>query len=207
MKKILFTFFIAFVSFATKAQLGLTVGGNLAQYKYTSDRKPIIAFNAGLSFKSSLGNAVYIVPELLYTSKGAQVYPVITTTSSVMKYRNHLNYLQFNLPVMWSAEVADDLNFDFGIGPFMSYLVSAKNNAENFDGTKSSRNFAIGSELTDDFKAFDYGTTFSIGFTVFKKIGWHIKYDLGLANLSPQPNYPALKTRNVSFNLTVGLGN
>ena len=208
MKKILFTLFLISSSIILNAQIGVTIGGNLAKYLYTSDRKAIMSFNFGLVYKAPIAKSVAWQPELLYTSKGAQVYQPtpIGNTDPVMKYKNHLNYIELNSPFVYTGEVTDELDFNFGFGPFVSYLTSAKNIAKNWDETTTKKDFAIGNSITDDFKALDYGGSLMAGFTMSKQLGFHFKYELGLANLSPQPNFPALKTRNFSFNITAFFG-
>lgn len=210
MKKILLTLLFTSSIILAKAQIGITAGGNIAKYSYTSnaDRKFIFGFNGGLFYNHNFGENFAIQPELLYTVKGATLYTEIFIGSNnpVMKYQNRLKYVQFSLPVMRSFEVSDEFDFDFGLGVFVGYLTSADYTAKNFDGTSSKGDFKIGNGATDSFKALDYGASAKIGFTMSKTLGFHFRYEAGLADLSPTPNDPKLKTGNMTFNISYIFG-
>lgn len=205
MKKIYFTIAIFILSLNAFAQIGITAGLNLAKYSYSEEsfnveRKSLMSYNFGIQYKKSLSEKFYLLPELEYTVKGANVYmsyPIGET--GPMKNTNKLNYLQLTLPVMGAFALDDEGTYDFeiGLGPYAGYLLSAKQKVEEFDGSTSESKFS-----SDALKRMDYGLQFSTGFRMSKQLGLHFKYDLGLANIEPESGNPAIKTRNFSINLS-----
>lgn len=184
-------------------QLGIDGGINLANYKYAEKvfdvhRKTIMSYNVGLQYKKSLTEKLYLLPELSYTVKGTRIYydyPIGST--GPMKRLNHLNYVQFSLPAVVALPVSDEYDFEIGVAPFLGYLTGGKTELVEFDDSRSER------KLTDtDFKKKDVGLQFLAGFRLSKKLGFHIKYDWGIANIQYSATDPTIKTRNVSFNMS-----
>ena len=203
MKKILMTLLVAASSVTVYAQLGVTAGLNIAKYTYNngSQKKSLTSFNGGLVYRTALDKDFKWQPELTFSGKGAVSIP--PATSGVAKYKNKLGYIEFASPFIYNTNFGgdDNLTFDVGVGPYAAYLISATNNAEKIDGTKTKRDFGIGSGTTDEIKAMDFGLTYVVGAIIQKNIGIHLKYDQGLRNL--EPNY-AVKwhTGNFALNLT-----
>ncbi len=209
MKKIFFTAVVYFSCYAfVNAQFGITVGGNVSQYKYTSDRDPIFSWNAGLFYSiTDKKSALVVQPALLYSGKGATKNVDIGSNSDIEKYLNHINYLELSMPVILRIPVTDDgfLKADFGIGPYAGYLVSATYTAVPYDGAKTTSNYKIGTSGTDDFKPFDAGLSFLIGYRM-ANMGMNVQYDLGLANTNPRTNDSPLKMRALMVNLLIYFG-
>ncbi len=205
MKKICVTILLLMLSLNALAQLGISAGLNLAKYSYSEEsfdvsRKSIVAYNIGVQYKKALSEKFYLLPEIGYTVKGANVYmtyPIGFT--GPMKYTNRLNYLQFTLPVVGAFALDDEDQYDFeiGLGPYAGYLLSAKQKVEEFDGSTSESKFS-----SDAFNRMDYGLQFSTGFRMSKQLGLHFKNDLGLSNIEPESGNPVIRTRNFSVNLS-----
>jgi hypothetical protein len=203
MKKLIFASLFLMLSFNSFAQFGISAGFNLSKYSYAAqsfniDRKQTMGYNFGLQYKTALSEKTYLLPELSYTIKGANVYfsyPIGTT--GPMKYNNHMNYLQLTLPAAIAFPVNDELDYEIGAGLFLGYMINGQSKIEEFDGSTSDRKFD-----SDDFKQMDYGLQLSTGLRLGKKLGFHFKYDLGLANVEGHSANPAIKTRNFSLNLS-----
>jgi hypothetical protein len=210
MKKLLLSAIIA-IAFcgAANAQFGITGGGNLSKYKYQSaaDRLAIFSWNAGLFYriKSKASNLV-VQPALLYTGKGAEKFTDIDPNEPIEKYKNHTNYLELSMPIIYSAPVTDngDIRVDFGIGPYAAYLVSAKYTAVPYDGPETTADYKIGNKTTDDFKSSDAGLSFLMGLKL-AGFSMNMQYDLGLSNVNPAGG-GALKMRALMFNFAFCFG-
>lgn len=204
MKKIILTILVAVTSASVYAQLGVTAGLNMAKYSYNngSSRKALTSFNAGLLYRTDLGKDFKWQPELAFSQKGARSFPA-NSPVGVVKYTNKLNYIELSSPFIYNTNFggAADYTFDFGVGPYVAYLVGGKNIGEKADGSKTKRDFDIGNDTGNQFKPIDAGLTFITGVIIKKQYGVHLKYDSGLRNL--EPTYSAkLKTGNFAINFT-----
>lgn len=203
MKKIIITAIFAGITCSSFAQFGISAGANYTKYSYSKksfdiERKSMLAYNIGLQYQLPLTENSFLLPELGYTVKGARVYysyPIGFT--GPMKSTNHINYIQMTLPFVYSTEIGDDLDLEFGAGIYTAFLINAKAKIEEFDGSTTTKKFN-----DDAFKKLDYGTHFLLGFKYGKHLGLHFKYDLGLANIEKNKNNPTVKNRNLSLNIS-----
>ncbi|WP_316791676.1 porin family protein [Pedobacter frigoris] len=203
MKKLILTISLIGLTFGAFAQLGIDAGVNLAKYKYAEttfdvERKTIMSYNFGLQYKKSLTEKLYLLPELSYTVKGTRIYYIYPIGfTGPMKRLNRLNYIQLTIPAIVALPVNDEYDFEIGAAPFLGYLSGGKSETVEFDDSTSERKFN-----STDFKKMDAGLQFLIGFRLSKKLGFHFKYDWGLANVQYEVADPNIKTRNVSFNMS-----
>lgn len=195
--------FVMMISVCSFGQLGISAGLNISKYAYSEktfdiDRKAVMAYNFGVQYKISISETVYLLPELGYTVKGANVYfsyPIGYT--GPMKYTNRFNYLQLIVPAIAALPINDELDYEIGAGVFAGYMLNGRSKIEEFDGSTSERKFVSG-----DLKRMDYGLHLATGFRLGKKLGFHLKYDLGLANIEPNSSNPTVRTRNLSVNFS-----
>lgn len=203
MRKLIVTLFLSILYMESHAQLDLTAGMNLAKYSYSEQkfdvhRKSVLAYNFGIQYKKGLTEKLYLLPEISYSLKGSRVYydyPIGFT--GPMKNVNKFHYLQFNLPTVLAMPVSDDIDFEIGGGLFLAYLLKATQKTVEFDDTYVQRDYA-----KSTLKKMDVGLRFTTGFTMGKKLGLHINYDLGLSNIQGHTSDPIAKTRNFSINLS-----
>lgn len=203
MRKALLTLLIIIACItASYAQIGITAGMNLAKYSYSEvkfdvHRKSILAYNFGVFYKKELAGKLFLLPELDYSLKGSRVYydyPIGFT--GPMKHVNKFQYIQFTLPALIALPVSDEIDFEIGGGLFAAYLLKATQKTVEFDDSYVVKDFARG-----DLKKMDAGLHFTAGFRMSKKLGLHLSYDLGLANIQGIANSPAARTRNFSINM------
>jgi len=192
---------------AAKAQFGIMGGLNISKYKYTSDRKELLSFNAGIVYRQKLAGSLYVQPQLEYSVKGAVKYPDIDLNNDILKYTNRLNYAELSLPFIVSPEIDPEgiFKFDFGVGPYIANLLKGTYTAETYEGAKSKGDYKIGSTNTDDFKPLDAGLTFMAG-THFWNVNCIIQYDLGMMNTNPVQSAPTLKMRSFAFSAIIYFG-
>ncbi|HVX52635.1 MAG TPA: porin family protein [Chitinophagaceae bacterium] len=189
------------------AQFGITGGVNFAKYDYVSDRKPLISWNAGLVYRAGHENSMLAVQtQLTYTGKGAIKYPDIDPNNDILKYTNHINYVEFSMPFLFTPKLDEDfIRFDLGVGPYAAMITKATSTGETYEGDASTYDFKIGSSSSDDFKPFDAGLTFIAG-TRVGKINFNVQYDLGLVNVNPVTSAPPIKMRAFMFNTIIYFG-
>ncbi|HWB26394.1 MAG TPA: porin family protein [Chitinophagaceae bacterium] len=199
---------VTLVYITCPAQFGILGGVNFSKYEYVSDRKALISWNAGLLYRIAKSSSTFAMqPQLTYTGKGAIKYPEIDPNNDILKYTNHINYLQLSVPFIISPKLDDEgtLRFDIGAGPYVANVVSAKSSAESYEGETTTSDFKVGSSSTDDFKPFDAGITMMAG-TRIGNISFNVQYDLGLLNVNPVTTAPPLKMRAFMFNMLVYFG-
>lgn len=208
MKKIFLSTLTLLIACATvKAQFGIMGGLNISKYKYTSDRKELMSFNAGIVYRQSLGGSLYVQPQLEYSVKGAVKYPDIDLGNDILKYTNRLSYAELSMPFIVSPDIDKDgiFKFDIGVGPYVANLLKATSTAETYEGDKSKADFKIGTTNSDDFKPIDAGLTIMAG-THLWNVNCIIQYDLGLVNVNPVQSAPPLKMRSFAFSAIIYFG-
>lgn len=204
MNRVIFiiSFFAAAIS--AQAQLGITAGLNSSkEASHYSDRKGILTWNVGLTYRMFPHKSVNILPELIYTIKGITNYP--DYTGNVLCYRNRDQYIQLTVPVQKSFSLSDDdewsgLSFQAGAGPFIGGLIKSVTTEETFSGDKTPYTNKIGTDV----KSMDYGFRAFIGMAINNRIQTQIRYDHGLANINA--NGTKCNTRDLSFNFIYWFG-
>lgn len=207
MRKIFVALATLLAAQAAVGQVGITGGFNIAKYDYVSDRGPLLSFNAGLTARKALGGSLVWAPSLTYTMKGATVYPVISGIGNIEKYSNRIGYLQLAAPVYAGLSPAEAFRIDIGAGPYVAYAVRARQIQHNYDGTSTNVSFRIGGKDKADFRPLDAGLRFGAGWVWAGRLGFHVLYDLGLANVNATSSQPRLKMRTWSLNFSYFFAN
>ncbi|TCZ70455.1 outer membrane beta-barrel protein [Flaviaesturariibacter aridisoli] len=204
MKKAIAAFLPLLLAGGAGAQVGLSGGLNIAKYSYVSDRGPLMSFNAGLVYRKALRGTMVWQPALTWSVKGATVYPAIPigSTNPNEKYLNRLGFVQLAAPFYGGSSLGDGFRFDIGAGPYVGYLVQAKQTQKRYDGSEADVSFRVGGKDAADFTPFDAGLQFGTGFVMGSRLGFHVLYDLGLKNVNASSNQPALKMRTWSLNFS-----
>ncbi|MCG2613346.1 PorT family protein [Terrimonas sp. NA20] len=201
--------------FATAhAQVSVTTGLNLSKYSYPADpadlssRQTIAAFNVGLRYRNPLSEKVSLQPELGFTQKGAVKYPAYPIGfTGPLKYVNRLSYLQLSLPAVASFSLSDtddegEPKFEVGAGPYVAGLVRAAVTIVEFDDSRTTTKYSIGSASSDAFRRLDYGLRAVTGFRLLRSVGIHIHYEIGFKNIESNPALKPIRNRNFSLNLS-----
>lgn len=176
MKKMMILAIIASCFNLANAQVSFRVKGGInaadVAGKGVEGTKTLLGFNAGVQAGFKLSNTFSINPELVYSMQGAKVPvevqgegdEILTVTGKV-----HLNYL--NVPVL--VKYQHRSGFFAEAGPQFGFLLSARLKAND-----------IKSDMKDDFKKFDMGSTIGIGFLTKWNVGVNARYQLGLTKLN-----------------------
>lgn len=184
------------------SQFGAKAGLNLSNMTIdgSNDRNLRTGFHVGVFNRTGISEFFSIQPELLYTTKGfTNNYDVAVAEGDV---NFNLNYLE--IPINLVYHLAED--FSFQLGPYVSYLLSAKVDTNNellgfFD-------FDTDSNIDrDNFKKFDFGVTAGLEFQL-EPILLGFKYNLGLVNVA-QDNLPEAflgeKSKNTVIQIYAGI--
>lgn len=158
-------------SFAQDAKFGLKGGFNFSNLytKDVDDENLLVGFNGGLFLELPITKQIALMPELLYTTKGAEVKYDNSFFSGAGKFR--LNYIE--IPVLLKVNLTENFNLHFG--PYAAFLVDSKITNEDANGTI---NFEQAVNK-DDLNNFDYGLAAGLGFD-FESFGIGARYNYGL---------------------------
>lgn len=142
--------------FGVKAGLNLTTfaGGNYY------DAKSLVGFQVGGFAEIKIIERLSIQPEVLFSTQGAKL-----DGGSLGDFDSKLNYI--NIPVL--AKFYITKQFTAEAGPQIGFLVSAKSN---------------GNDAKDNFKSFDTGFNFGLGYNFTENVSVGLRYTVGLANIA-----------------------
>lgn len=177
MKKVLLSLLLLLSVAVTSAtaqmnqpQIGLRVGGNLAQLRGESsfgddatDRK--LGFTVGTFAEMPLTGSFSLQPELLYTQKGG--------TEEDVDF--NLDYLELPVLVKYNLPVEGRLVPSLYAGPYAAYTLR-----------RSFKSEGVSIDADEFFKSVDYGATFGVDFGyrfARRAATLGLRYDLGLANI------------------------
>jgi len=178
---------------------GIKGGLNFSNFYKTEVNDNNIKSNihAGFFTKLPVTKGFSIQPELLYSSKGAQV----TYDAGIFgdgKFNFNLNYVE--LPVLAVFNIGP--NFNIHAGAYAAYLASA--NIKEVDNNGEDDEIVSFDE--DDFNRFDYGLSGGIGFDINKfLIGARYNYGLGEIGKSDRLVTSGFRnSKNSVINLYIG---
>ena len=139
---------------------------------------------------------VFIQPEILYTTKGAELEYNSDIASGTSKFK--LGYVEVPLLVRFNLTE----NFNIHVGGYASYLVNAKvtNDTEGGDGLDFDEDLDA-----DDFERFDAGLSAGIGVD-FNPVSVGLRYNYGLTTIGKEREFagtsytfPDAKNSNLSL--------
>lgn len=212
MKKIILqTFFlctvcsIAAFSQDNKTIVGLKGGFNMSNLYISdvSDENVKYGLNGGLYVRNNFSRLFGIQSEILYISKGAEVFyekaPVLIGSTQTGTYKYNLNYVE--LPVLFVFRFTE--RFNFQAGGYAATLLGAnvqdkKSNGEKVKVAEMDRN---------QFNTFDYG--FAGGFQFDFEVGMlGLRYTHGMREIGKRGTFAGQNTtdsKNSVLQLYVGL--
>ncbi len=162
------------------------------------DNNALWGFNAGVFAAFPIADNIFIQPEILYTTKGAELEYNSDILSGTSKFK--LGYVEVPLLVRFNLTE----NFNIHVGGYASYLVNAKvsNDTEGGDGLDFEEDLDA-----DDFERFDAGLSAGVGVD-FNPISIGLRYNYGLTPIGKERDgvtFPDAKNSNLSLYLAYKL--
>lgn len=161
-------------------KFGIKAGVNFSNL-YTDnvdDNNMLTGFHVGGYAKIAITDVVAIQPELLYSTKGAELVYNNSLFGGTAKFK--LGYIE--VPVLLVINVTENLSLQ--AGGYAAYLVDAKTTNEGNGNT-----FDFEDNLdTDDYNKFDAGLVGGIGFDI-DSFGFGARYNYGLTTIGKQNNF------------------
>ncbi|WPO77206.1 porin family protein [Flavobacterium sp. KACC 22761] len=181
-------------------EFGVKGGFNMSNlYNNNADDENILyGFNAGVYATLPISDFIAIQPEILYTTKGAELEYNNAFVSGTGKFK--LNYIE--VPLLVRVNVTK--NFNIHAGGYASYLVGSKVSGDG--------DFNFDQEIdTDDLNKFDAGLAAGIGVD-FSPISIGLRYNYGLTTIGKERTIagttytvPDAKNSNLSLYLSYKL--
>jgi hypothetical protein len=181
-------------------EFGVKGGFNMSNlYQNDADDENVLyGFNAGVYATLPISDFIAIQPELLFTTKGAELKYDNALASGDAKFR--LNYIE--LPLLVRVNITK--NFNIHAGGYASYLVSSK--------LTGSGTFDFDQDIdTDDLNKFDAGLSAGVGVD-FNPISVGVRYNYGLTTVGKERTVagttytvPDAKNSNLSLYLSYRL--
>ncbi|MBF4463652.1 porin family protein [Flavobacterium sp. LC2016-12] len=181
-------------------EFGVKGGFNMSNlYQSEADDNNVIyGFNAGLYATLPISDFIAIQPEILYTTKGAELDYNNAFVEGNAKFK--LNYIE--VPLLVRVNITK--NFNVHAGGYASYLVSSKVTGDgdiNFDEAID----------TDDLNKFDAGLSAGVGVD-FNPISVGLRYNYGLTTVGKERTvagttytFPDAKNSNLTLYLSYKL--
>ncbi|GHV29530.1 hypothetical protein FACS1894177_00570 [Bacteroidia bacterium] len=196
MKKIILTLiFCGFVGamFAQGVKFGVTAGLNVSNQtlKYESfsiEPSWKAGFQAGVFMDYAITPQLSLVPELLFTQRGAKLESDGETSSET------LNYLQLPINLAYKFDLGSEQKLFPFAGIYLGYALSG---TAKYGSESEKIKFGSGEEET---KALDYGLNIGVGYQ-YTHILFKVQYNFGLANLSNSDEFTG---KNKNLAVTVG---
>jgi hypothetical protein len=154
---------------------GVELGLNVADLLYSQSgggitSKPIVMGRAGVLVDIPLCGSFFLQPGVFYAMNGGKVDNNTT----------NLNTIEVPVNVMYKFHLKTCNSLFVGIGPYVGY---------NISGTQTNGSLKIGSDNTDNIKAFDFGAGINVGYEMCNGLFFRARYQWGIANLQPQNDY------------------
>jgi hypothetical protein len=184
---------------------GPKVGISASHLLFSGDGTEVLKENSGLAMNTHIGGFVEIVlseffsiqPELMYSVKGARF-----RDNAAEDYKSAFVYKYLTLPVIAKYYATEKISIEGG--PYVSYLLSAKNVEVNgiFSSNYGSEAAAI--DLKDDRNPLDVGVALGVGYIT--KTGFYLstRYEYGLMNSYKSTEFPDVKMNNGNIMLSAG---
>ena len=179
-------------------EFGIKGGVNMSNLYSDSDdindENALWGFNAGVFAAFPIADNVFIQPEILFTTKGAELDYDFAGIEGTSKFK--LSYIEVPLLVRFNLTE----NFNIHVGGYASYLVNAK--------IKGEGDFEFEEELdADDFERFDAGLSAGVGVD-FNPLSVGLRYNYGLTTIGKERDgvtFPDAKNSNLSLYLAYKL--
>jgi hypothetical protein len=163
-----------------ESKFGIKGGVNFSNLytKDVDDQNVLTGYTIGVFTQVPLTNWVSFQPELLYTTKGAELEYDNAFVEGTGKFR--LNYIE--VPVLLKINLTD--HFNIHAGPYAAFLVNSKITNEDANG-----NINFEDEVdSNDLNKFDYGLAAGLGFD-FDNFGIGARYNYGLSTVGKERSF------------------
>ena len=192
-KLVLLIFFIQVYSAEAQVKKGLKGGLNVANMSFGNEKENSrLGFYAGFAARVGFSKAVFVQPEILYSSKGFR-YDTPTAAYKIGEIK--LNYL--SVPLMFGI-TAPGTKLSFMAGPEFGIMLRAT----QWEGT--------GGRKRTDFNERDISVNLGIAYKLFKGLGAELRYSSGTKGISTvtytDVNGADIGTENIGKNRVVQLG-
>lgn len=162
------------------------------------DNNILYGFNAGVYATLPISDFIAIQPEVLFTTKGAELEYNNALVSGNAKFK--LNYIE--VPLLVRVNITK--NFNVHAGGYASYLVSSK--------VKGNGDFDFDQDIdTNDLNKFDAGLSAGVGVD-FSPLSIGVRYNYGLTTVGKERTvagttytFPDAKNSNLSIYLSYKL--
>ncbi|PWB23469.1 porin family protein [Flavobacterium sp. HTF] len=182
-------------------EFGVKGGFNMSNlYQNDADDNNVLyGFNAGVYATLPIADNIAIQPELLFTTKGAELEYNNELFQGNAKFK--LNYIE--LPLLVRVNITK--NFNLQAGGYASYLVSSKVTGDG--------DIEFEEDIdTDDLNKFDAGIAAGVGLD-FSPISVGVRYNYGLTKVGKERNdgfggtytFPDAKNSNLTVYLSYKL--
>ena len=185
------------------SRFGIKGGLNISNL-YTNDvnsKNTLLGFNGGVFLKIALTDFIAFQPELLYTTKGAEL--TYNNSFVVGQGRFSLSYLE--VPLLAVINITKNVNVHGGVYVASLTDVTIKNLNNN-----GSYNFE--QQLNkDNFETLDYGLTAGVG-ADFGKTSFGLRYEYGMKTVGKDKSFlgatyrfPDARNSNLSFYISLSI--
>ena len=193
-------------SFA-QVKIGVTAGLNasdLIENGSGTNHNYKAGFQTGVVADFSISDNFSIIPELLYSQRGA-ISKLKTTDKDGKKLLTskslNLNYLQLPINMAYKINLGNSSKLMIFAGPYLGYGISGKVKSEAKSDKKKNNNsdkIKFGSK-EEEVKPLDFGVNAGIGYQ-FENVFFKLQYNPGLINLNNKKNH-SLKNTNVAVSV------
>ena len=190
-----------FIYAQEKLTFSIQGGVNYSSLRFEDDRitdhDSEVGYLFGMSSNFYLGKKLYLDIEVNYERKKVSVYVskiFINSVSFGGDFRNFDIYEFITLPVMLRCEIGEINSFYVKGGPFLGYLLTAKEKINDGD---------LSQNLSEYFTDFDFGFSIGIG-KIFSldssnKLMLELRNNIGLTNINNDPRSQYTKTNSLNF--------
>lgn len=151
-------------AFAQEIAFGFKAGANLANIgdlpEGAESFDMLIGAHVGPFVKLPINENFSIIPEILYSMKGAKMDDDALS----------LSYLE--IPIMANYQLESGLNFE--LGPYVGFLLAAD---------------AEGTDVKEFMESTDFGIGLGLGYRMESGLGFGARYSLGLATLNKEQTF------------------
>ncbi len=164
----------------TEAKMGVKGGLNLSNLytKEVDDQNVLLGFNAGFYADLPITSSLSFQPEILFTTKGAELKYNNAFAEGTGKFR--LSYIE--VPLLLKANLTE--NFTIHFGPYAAFLVDSKITNESTNNTFNFEN----NVNEDDLNKFDLGLAAGLGFEI-DGFGLGARYNYGLTTVGKERTF------------------
>lgn len=173
------------------AQLGIKAGMNVSSLTQTdeliSNKSGRTGWNAGISYRLPISNALAIQPELLYIERGTE----FDIEFSIFRTEIESEFKYVEIPVLAYLKLGD-LPINVHVGPYFGYLADIEYRFSTIlqDGSVEDEI----DDNRDDYNRSDYGFVAGVGLQ-FQRVTIDLRFTRGL-----QQNDNGFDFRSLTFN-------